>query len=192
MNRRFWIATCLLTSFAALAVSAAPRPAASRRKPVAPTKKKPAQQAATATRPMTPEEARTAVAMLGDAYDLILEEAHSIYHTRPNVPVAATVVRKVQAHMAKQGWPKARFLAVNAIVMHPDHVAKDDFERETVQTLKRSNERIEQVVEGNLRVATVVPLGGGCSSCHWTGSGTSAKAATTWSVPLRKTSAHRQ
>jgi hypothetical protein len=182
MNGRIWIATALLTSAGALVASAAPRAAAPARKP------RPARKVAApaTTRSMTPEQARTAVRMLGDAYDLILDETHATYHTKPSVPVAATVVRKLQAKMNALGWPRARFLAVNAVVMHPDHVPRDDFERLTVQTLRRGEDRVEQVVDGQLRVSTVVPLGGGCSSCHWTPSGQSSKAAITWSVPLRQ------
>lgn len=138
---------------------------------------------------MTLDEARTAVAMLGDAYDLLLEETHAIYHTRPNTPVAATMVRKVQARMKELGWPQSRFVAVNAIVMHPNHVAKDDFEKRTVQEFKRSTARREEVTDSQLRVATVIPLGGGCASCHWTGSGQSPRAATTWMVPLKQEAA---
>jgi hypothetical protein len=134
---------------------------------------------------MTLDEARTAVAMLGDAYDLLLDETHEVYHTRPSVPVAATVIRKLQARMTELGWPRSRFLAVNAVVMHPDHVPHDEFEKRTVQAIRRGDERFEQVTSSQLRVSTVVPLGGSCSSCHWTPSGQSAKAATTWTIPLR-------
>jgi len=41
------------------------------------------------TRAMTAEEARMAMAMLDDAYQLILVETHANYHTQPNRPVAA-------------------------------------------------------------------------------------------------------
>ncbi len=209
MNARYWTAACLMMSVGALVASAIPGASAPRPKQRASSKKtgvirkprpKPrnavAPKSAAAgkngapakptTRAMAPDEARMAVEMLGDAYDLLLTETHEVYHTRPNVPVAATVIRKVQAKMSALGWPRSRFLAVNAIVMHPDHVARDDFERETVEALRLKNQRIERVVDGELRVATVVPLGGGCSSCHWTPSGQSSKAATTWTVPLLK------
>jgi hypothetical protein len=183
MNARIWAATGLLTAFGAVVASAAPRPAAPARK---------ARRAATVaaaprarTRAMTPPEARTAVAMLDDAYHLILEETHAAYHTQPTRPVAASVVRKLQARMAELGWPRARFLAVNAVVMHPDHLPRDDFERRAVQTLRGNDERVEQVVDGQLRVATVVSTGGSCFSCHWTSPGKASKAAITFAVPLR-------
>lgn len=193
MTGRYWIAACMLTTVGALAVSAAPGKTPPRRKTRAPRKATPPQRkpavspapAAGPTRAMSLDEARTAVAMLGDAYDLLLDETHEVYHTRPNVPVAATVIRKVQARMTELGWPRARFLAVNAVVMHPDHVPQDAFEKRTIQAIRRGDERFEQVTNNQLRVSTVVPLGGSCASCHWTPSGQSPKAATTWMIPLR-------
>jgi len=198
MASRYWIAASLLTTVGALAVSAAPGPSPQRRKPRATrkasvTKPRVAKRTVVSTGPtraMSLEEARTAVAMLGDAYDLLLDETHEVYHTRPSVPVAATVVRKLQARMTELGWPRARFLAVNAVVMHPDHVPQDAFEKRTVQALRRGDERFEQVSDGQLRVSTVVPLGGSCASCHWTPSGQSPKAATTWMIPLRPATGH--
>lgn len=198
MTARFWIAAGLLSSLGTLAVSAAPTKAPLRRKvlPARPAARrqlplKSAVPVDPGTRAMTLDEARTAVAMLGDAYDLLLEETHSVYHTRPSTPVAATVVRKLQARMTELGWPRSRFVAVNAVVMHPDHVPKDAFEKQTVQALRRGDERIEQVTSNQLRVSTVVSLGGSCASCHWTSSGQTPKAATSWTVPLRQSLAGR-
>src|SRR4051812_26767321 len=106
-----WLAAGLLVSSGALAVSAAPRPTAARRKPSAALKAAaaPVQRtgAVTPTRAMTPKEARTAVEMLDDAYHLILEKTHGTFHARPTQPVAATVVRKLQARMTELGWPRA-------------------------------------------------------------------------------------
>jgi hypothetical protein len=196
MTSRYWIAAGFLTLCGAVAVSAGPSSRSPRRKAPARTagKARPKPRAATAptaslvhTRPLTLDEARTTAAMLGDAYDLLLDETHAQYHTRPSVPVAATVIRKVQAKMTELGWPRARFLAVNAVVMHPDHVPKDEFEKKTIQALRRGDARFEQVVGGQLRVSTVVSLEGSCRSCHWTPGMQSPKAATTWTIPLRPT-----
>jgi hypothetical protein len=131
------------------------------------------------------DEARVAVAILDDAYHLLLEEVHDTYTAKPGRPVAATVVRDLQKRMGDLGWPKSRFLAVNAIVMNPDHVARDDFERETVKTLKDTARRIETVEHGSLRIATPVSLGGSCFSCHWADRGRASRAAITWKVPIR-------
>lgn len=203
MNGRIWIAAGMLSCVGGLVASAAPRRAAPPRKPHAvkqapvvkraPVGKKQslgATQTPAAAAPvrtvMTADEARMAVEMVGDAYDLLLEEIHETYHTRPSVPVAATIIRKLHGKMTELGWPQARFLAVNAIVMHPDHVARDEFETQAIQALRRGDQRVEEMVDGQLRIATVVPLGGRCSSCHWTPGAGSSKAATTWKVTLRK------
>lgn len=181
MSHRFGIACGVLASVCAAAVLAAPRRATAPRKAAARPVAAPAP--AVKTRALTAEEARLDVAMLGDAYDLLLQEIHSTYHTRPSVPVAASVIRKVQERMAARGWPRARYLAVNAIVMHPDHVPRDAFEKRCVEKLSRQDEPIEETLDGRLRVATVVPLGGSCSSCHWSRDGQS-KAAISWNIPL--------
>jgi hypothetical protein len=202
MNGRIWIAAGVLICVSTLVASAAPRRVTSARKsrPVrkAPAVKRPlaAQRPAAATKApatsgepryvMNADEARMAVEMMGDAYDLLLDEIHETYHTRPSVPVAATVIRKVHARMTELGWPQARYLAVNAIVMHPNHVARDEFETRAIQALRRGDRRAEELSEGQLRVATVVPLGGRCSSCHWTPGAQASKAATTWKVTLRE------
>lgn len=196
MNVRFWVASWMLIAVGALVASAAPRrPAKPRKSPV--VKKAPVAKVAGAatktpatpepgTRVMNSEDARLSVAMMGDAYDLLLDEIHETYHTRPSVPVAATIIRQLQTKMTELGWPEARFLAVNAIVMHPSHVAQDEFEKQAIQALRRGELRVEEVTDGQLRVATVVPLGGRCSSCHWTPGGQLSKAATTWKVPLQE------
>ena len=180
------LAEMLMACLGALMASAAPRRAP---RPPAPTRARhPAHKVVSPvaqTRAMTAAEAGTAVAMLDDAYHIILEETHATYHRQPNQPVAATVVRKVQDRMNALGWPRARFLAVNAVVMHPDHVPRDDFERRSVRTLQSRDEPIEELVDGQLRVATVVSTGGSCFSCHWTPPGKASKAAVTWTVPLR-------
>ena len=138
------------------------------------------------TRPMTDEEAHTAVALLDDAYQTILHEVHRTYPTRPGRPVAATIVRDLQKVMTAKGWPASHFLAVNAIIMNPDHRAHDAFERNAVNVLAKSDGPLEKVSNGTLRVATVVPLGGDCFSCHWADSGISSRAAISWTIPLKK------
>ena len=126
-----------------------------------------------------------AVAMLDDAYNLVLEEVHHTYPTKPGRPVAATIVRDLQKKMTDLGWPSSRFLAVNAIVMNPDHVARDEFERQTVRAFTDGGDRRETIENGTLRVATPVSLGGSCFSCHWADKGRASRAAISWKIPLR-------
>lgn len=133
---------------------------------------------------MTVEEARTTVRLMDDAYQTILRQVHESYPTQPGRPVAASLVKDLQKEMSDRGWTNSRFLAVNAIVMNPDHRARDPFEQKAVEALARGEERYESLEGGNLRVATVVPLGFGCGSCHWVPPGKTAVAAISWKIPV--------
>jgi hypothetical protein len=125
------------------------------------------------------------VALLDDAYQIWLEEAHDVYHPRPNQPVAAKIVRELQEKMGKLGWPQSQFLGVNTLVMHQDHQPEDAFERDAVRKLRDSDGRVEQISDGMMRVATAVPLPGGCGTCHWAEQGVIRRAAITWAVPIK-------
>lgn len=139
-----------------------------------------------ASPPMSPEEARRTVAMLDDAYQITLHAVHDWYPTRTGQPVvAATVVRKLQERMAELGWPRSHFLAVNALVMNPDHRPRDSFEKDAITALRSGDERYEKVVGSNLRVATALPLGGGCFSCHWSDAKIGSRAAISFEIPLQ-------
>ena len=134
---------------------------------------------------MTADEARMTIELLDDAYQLLLDEVHHTYPTQPGRPVAASIMRDLQKRMGELGWPKSRFLAVNAIVMNPDHRAQDAFEEKVVLALRRGDQRVEQLEPGRLRVATPISLGGSCFSCHWTASGQASRAAIVWNVPVK-------
>ena len=135
---------------------------------------------------MTREEALTAVAILDDAYSIILHEVHETYHHSPKTPVAASVVRNLQRTMTAKGWPASRFLAVNAIAMRPDHLPRDEWERKAVAKLKSGrDQRLETQEPGVLRVATTMSLRGGCGSCHWSKDSMGARAAIAWKVRTR-------
>lgn len=139
------------------------------------------------TRAMTLEEARAAVTLLDEGYQTELEEIHRWYPIKSGQPVvAAAVVRRVQEQMVAKGWPRSRFLAVNASVMNPNHVPRDDFERGAVEKIREGAERVETIEKGRLRVATLVPMTGGCASCHWTPGTSGSKGAITWTIPLKK------
>ena len=179
MNSRSAILLAATLLFGATAVLAAP-------------KAKPAKPSAIAaagqpkTRPMTLTEARAAIDLLDDAYQTELHEVHMWYPIKTGQPVvAATLVRKVQEQMVAKGWPASRFLAVNATPMNPKHVPQDSFEKDAVEQIKGGAERVERVESGHLRVATLVPLTGGCASCHWVAGKESSKGAIVWNIPLK-------
>src|SRR3954451_11818808 len=64
-------------------------------------------------------------------------------------------------------WPQTRWLSTTGRPFNPDANPKDAFEREAVAALKKGNPRFEKVVDGKLRVATLVPLvDKTCGMCH--------------------------
>lgn len=170
---------------ALLPAVAVARPRASSAKPVKP---KPVAQANNA-RAYTPDEARRAVALLDDAYSLILHEVHDTYPTKPGRPVAATIVRDLQKTMTDRGWPSSHFLAVNAIIMNPAHQARDEWERRAVSDMKSGKLRLEEEKPNEYRATTMVSLRGGCTSCHWSQDSMGARAAIAWKVPLTRETA---
>jgi hypothetical protein len=130
----------------------------------------------------TPEEARRAVAILDDAYNLILHEVHDTYTTKPGRPVAASLVKDLQKTMTAKGWPSSHFLAVNALIMNPDHRARDEWERRAVSEMKSGKPAVIEEKPGEYRAATMISLRGGCTSCHWSQDSMGARAAIAWKV----------
>jgi hypothetical protein len=144
-------------------------------------------KAAVASRPdaTAVEEARRKVAMLNDAYQILVQEIHAWYPNKTGQPIVAAVpVRDLQEVMTRKGWPASRFLGVTGPVMNPDHRPKDDFERKAVAAIRAGKDRYEEITPERLRVATVVPLEGGCFTCHWSEGKRSNRAAISWNLPL--------
>ncbi len=127
-----------------------------------------------------------AVEMLNDAYQITLEEIHRWYPVRTGQPIVAAVpLRKLQEIMSKKGWPQSRFLAVNGVLMNPDHRPVDAFEKQAVRELTAGADRTEAISAGRLRVTKAISLQGGCRSCHWVPGREETKAALSFSVPLK-------
>ncbi|HTE18064.1 MAG TPA: DUF3365 domain-containing protein [Armatimonadota bacterium] len=182
-------AAALALALAATTSVAAARPSRPSARPrVSPSATKPAPAATTAPKmqPMPLDQARMTAAMLDDVYQITLTQIHRTYPTRSGqTVVAANVMRRLQGLLGEKGWPSSRFLGVNALLMNPDHRARDAFERRVVAEMKRGANRVEAVEKGQLRVATSVPLNGGCFSCHWSTDSRDTKAAITFSIPLK-------
>jgi len=182
MNCRFWAIAWLVPALAGAAAATARgggRPRVSRAKAPAPAIPEGRGR-------LTLEEARQRVALLDDAYHLLLEEVHHAYPVKSGRPVAATVIRRLQQRMGELGWPRSRFLAVNGVLMNLDHLPKDEFERRVVVAMKSGSRHVEQVERGTLRAATFVSLGGSCFSCHWSEGDMASTAAISWTLPLKK------
>lgn len=139
---------------------------------------------------LTEEEARLDAQMLEDAYRITLQTVHERYPTGTGQPVvAAAVIRQLQAKMTEKGWPKSRFLAVNALVMNPEHRPEDAFERDAVTALRRGDYRYEKIEGGRLRVASSLSLGGSCFRCHWSDAKIGSRAAICFDIPLARAGA---
>ncbi len=135
------------------------------------------------------EEARRTVELLNDVYQVSLQEIHRRFPIGGGQPiVAALVIRDIQKRVSNRRGVQSRFLAVDTRAMNLDHAAKDAFERRAVEKLAAGARRWEVVENGQLRVATVVPLGGTCFPCHSTAKGDMGRAAISWKVALGPTS----
>jgi hypothetical protein len=134
---------------------------------------------------MSVKEARRAIVLLDRTYQSALRQIHRRFPVGNGQPVVAAVaVRDIQREVSSSAGVSSRFLAVGTKAMNPDHEPKDAFEREAVQELKRGSRWVEAQEDGRLRVATGVPLGGGCFPCHSTPAGNPVQAAISWSVPV--------
>ncbi len=120
-----------------------------------------------APKKMTLEQARRTVSMLNDLYVNSVVVTHSTYVKDPGTPAAAVVARKVFEAMAEKGWPKTRWLSTTGRQFNPDAKPKDQFEKDAVVALKKGQARFERVENGQLRVATLIPLvDKSCQMCH--------------------------
>jgi hypothetical protein len=112
-------------------------------------------------------QARQTVSMLNDVYVNSVVLTHGTYVKDPSIPAAAVVARQVFEAMAKKGWPQTRWLATTGRPFNPAHNPKDAFEKDAVAALKKGQARFERVENGQLRVATLVPLvDKSCQMCH--------------------------
>lgn len=135
---------------------------------------------------MSLEEARRTIVLLDRTYQSALRQIHRRFPVGNGQPVVAAVaVRDVQREVSTSTALSSHFLAVGTKAMNPDHEPKDAFERQAVDELKRGARWVEAQDDGRLRVATIVPLGGGCFPCHSTPGGGTVQAAISWSVPVQ-------
>lgn len=112
-------------------------------------------------------QARQTVAMLNDLYVTAVVLTHGTYVKDRGTTAAAVVARKLFSAMKEKGWPETRWLSATGRPFNPDASPRDAFERDAVVALKRGEARFERVEEGQLRVATLVPLvDKSCQMCH--------------------------
>ena len=112
-------------------------------------------------------QARQTVSMLNDLYVTSVVVTHGTYVKDRGTPAAAVVARQVFKAMKEKGWPETRWISTTGRAFNPDANPKDAFERDAVVALKRGEARFEKIENGQLRVATLVPLvDKSCQMCH--------------------------
>src|SRR5262245_14409345 len=107
---------------------------------------------------MTLEQARQTVNLLNDLYIAAVLGVHGTYVKDRATPAAAVVARQLFGAMKQKGWPETRWLSTTGRPFNPDANPKDPFEKDAVAALKSGQARVEKIVDGKLRVVTLVPL----------------------------------
>jgi hypothetical protein len=116
---------------------------------------------------MSLSQARRSVSMLNDLYVNAVVLTHGTYVKDSGSAAAAAVARRVFEGMAKRGWPETRWLSTTGRPFNPAHNPRDAFERDAVAALKKGRARFERIEDGQLRVATLVPMvDPSCLMCH--------------------------
>ena len=117
------------------------------------------------------ERTRETVKMIDDLYKGAVVHITATYvEAQEGIP-AATVAKKIFAHMEKQGWHTARLIDATGKPLGASNVAKTDFEKKAIQALKAGKPYYDEVgtKDGKpvLRAATVVPVVmKQCLTCH--------------------------
>ncbi|MCO6458086.1 MAG: DUF3365 domain-containing protein [Pirellulaceae bacterium] len=111
-------------------------------------------------------EARHRAKLLHEVYASTLEMMHERYFHGERAIVPARAMEDVFAQMDRQTGIQARWIAGNTRAMSVTHEPKSDFEKQAVQAFQEGKSEHEQVEDGYLRRAGVIPLSSGCIACH--------------------------
>jgi hypothetical protein len=142
--------TLAVSVLRAVAVSAAPKPAADRPNP-----------------PMSLEEARRQVRMMDEIYQAAVVSTHRMYVQDPGTPAAVIWAKQVIKQLEGKGWPQARLFATHDRPLNPENSPTDDFERAAITAFKQGKSRYEQVRGSELRYATDIRIvDEKCIMCH--------------------------
>ena len=141
-----------------------------------------------AAKTLTVDEARGRAELLHETFHATLQFVHSEYY-RPNerLPLPATTLQRVFDELADSHQVKLRWLAVSARAMNVEHEPQDEFEKQSVATLKTGKTEWESVEQGVYRRAAAITLSSECLKCHLPGrtSTQDRAAALVISIPLQ-------
>lgn len=136
------------------------------------------------------ERAREKVKIMDDLHKGYVVTITSTYvEAKENAP-AASVAKKVFAHMEKQGWGKTRLIDGTGKPVKADNAPKTDFEKSAMKAIKEGKPYVDEVavVDGKpvLRAATVVPVVmKQCIICHPGNKEGDVLGAFVYEVPIR-------
>lgn len=112
------------------------------------------------------EVARDRAKLMHEVYAATLEVMHHRYFHDARAIVPARALEDVFAEMDRQSNVAARWISVNTKPMSLHHEPKSDFEKKAAAEIVAGKPAVELVADGFYRRATVIPLTGGCISCH--------------------------
>lgn len=121
--------------------------------------------------PAAVERARATVKLLDDVHKGYVVLITDTYVKAKERTPAATVVKKVFAHLEKGGHGSGRLIDASGAPLREGNVAKSDFEKKAVEAIKGGKPYVDEVATKDgksvLRAATVVPaVMPACVNCH--------------------------
>ncbi|HSQ57101.1 MAG TPA: DUF3365 domain-containing protein [Gemmata sp.] len=121
--------------------------------------------------PAAVERARATVKLIDDLHKGYVVTITDTYVKAQESTPAATVAKKVFAHMEKSGHGTGRLIDVSGQPIREGNVAKSDFEKRAAKEIKSGKAYLDEVAEKDgkpvLRAATVVPaVMAACVNCH--------------------------
>ena len=112
------------------------------------------------------EVARDRAKLMHDIYSATLDAIHHRYFHREKAVIPARAMEDIFAEMKLQSKSEARWIAVNLRAMSIDHEPETEFEKNAAREIASGKTEFETIEDGYYRRAGVIPLTGGCISCH--------------------------
>ena len=124
---------------------------------------------------VTLERARERAKLAGEIYAASLHMLHHHYFLREKSVVPARAMEDLFDQIRRDSHLSARWISVNAKAMSIDHEPQNEFEKNAARALAGGENAFELVEAGRYRVATSIPLRGGCMHCHGSFGGSESK-----------------
>jgi hypothetical protein len=141
--------------------------------------------------PAAVERTRATVRMLDNLHKGYVVTITDTYVKAKEQTPAAAVLKKVFAHMEKNGDGTGRLIDATGSPLRDTNVAKTDFEKKAVAAIKGGKPYIDEVATGKdgkpvLRAATVVPaVMDACLNCHPNVKKNDVMGALVYELPIR-------